>query len=432
MFFAGGVFAASGIARFVFTTDPQTIGPGELSGALKIQAQDASGKEIKTEETVDLEFSSTSVTGEFLNASSSPVSKVMNKGTANRTFYYRDSVPGFATLNIKAQGRDSGTSWTASQTITVSGATASSNTSIPASAPAPIPLPPPSLQQSLPSSRINADAGPDQTVTAGSLVDFKGVAVGLKKEPLETARFWWNFGDGETQEGRSTEHTFRIPGTYIVGLHVSSGEYASSDYATIHVLANQTRVARVLSGREGYIRLANPLNAESDIGGWIIEDGSQKKFFVPSKTKLAAGGELSFSNAVTGLLQDETSYPLTIQYPNGTVALTYAPMPTLSRPAIGIPAASSTNATSTGSPSSRNALRAGEVSRIRKIGPDHAGKNKANRAESNAKTNVTETRAQSATGAAGFSVSSRILFAGAVGLSALGALGFLVLKHFLI
>src|SRR3989344_7815269 len=84
--FAGSAFAVSGISRFVFVTDPQTISPDKLSDVLQIQAQDASGIKINTGETIDLEFSSTSLTGKFLNASSSPVRTWMNKGTANFTF----------------------------------------------------------------------------------------------------------------------------------------------------------------------------------------------------------------------------------------------------------------------------------------------------------------------------------------------------------
>ena len=119
MFFAAVAYAASNIAAFNFITEPQTINPGEFSGSLTIQSQDASGEKVNTAETIDLEFLSASPTGEFLNSSGNPVSAVMSKGTANRTFYYRDSASGVFTLNIKATGRESGQSWTATQNITV-------------------------------------------------------------------------------------------------------------------------------------------------------------------------------------------------------------------------------------------------------------------------------------------------------------------------
>lgn len=447
LFFAGSVFAISGITQFVFLTNPQTIRPLELSGALKIQAQDANGTEIKTEETIDLTFSSTSLTGEFLNASSSPVSTVMNKGTANRTFYYQDSNSGIYTLTVKAKGRDSGTSWTVSQTITISDAAVASSISAPptpsgvgaptgsvGATPSPTPTPSSSLSGSSPSSKINVDAGVDQTATVGSEVHFNGSTTGLKKEPLDQARFWWNFGDGETQEGKFTTHIFRIPGTYIVGLHVSSGEYAASDYVTVHALANQMRVSRVLEGGAGYIGFLNPLNVESDIGDWIIEDATQKKFFIPPETKIAAGAEISFSNAVTGLLQTDTHepsalYPLTVQYPNGTVAFTYTPA------ASGSPVVSASVAHSTSYPRPELGSKAGQAtaparsfSKERAL-PYQAGED---REQADAKKDVMAPDTQSVALSGGISISSRILFAGAIGLSVLGAVGFFVLKQFLI
>jgi hypothetical protein len=185
--------------------------------------------------------------------------------------------------------------------------------------------------------------------------------------------------------------------------------------------------SRVVEGKEGYIQLANPLNVESDIGGWIIEDGAGKRFFVPSKTKIAAGGELSLSNAVTGLLQDGTLYPVTIQYPNGTVALTHTPATSSQRAEIPIiSAAHEIPGESVANASSSRARSPSPLSPRPKTGRDPDTRDNA------PAKNITETGAMPATIATGFSVSSRMMFAGAIGLSVLGALGFFVLKHFLI
>lgn len=417
--------------------------PGKLSGDIQIQAQDANGIKINTDETIDLEFSSTSSTGEFLNENAESVKTVMSKGTANRYFNYRDATSGSHALKVKAKGRESGLSWTASQTITVS-----SNVSVPSSssatAPSPVPVPAPPSLPPVPvpavssNSQIHVDAGPDQTVTVGSLVEFKGTALGLKKEPLPAARFWWNFGDGETQEGKATDHIFRIPGTYIVGLHVSSGEYSSSDYATVRVLENQMRIGRVVSGGEGYIRLANPFNMEVDIGDWIIEDESHKRFFVPPKTKITAGGDVSFSNAVTGLLAGKEPHSLAIQYPNGTIAFTYAvPLPAPANagisesnaasalpasPAVKILSEPSAHVSPSGVPSKSTAEVPDKASGIGKPEPQTDAVSK----------NTFDPHENSAALAVGFSVSSRMMFAGAVGLSVFGALGFFIIKNFLL
>ncbi len=316
-------FSSSPLTQFIFVGEPQIVNPNELSGDLKIQAQNSSSVEQKTEETIDLYFLSTSLAGEFLNSAGNPVSKVMGKGTANRTFYYRDSIPGVYTLTVRATGRESGESWTATQQISVSGEDGGSGQS------SAYPLSSSTAQSNtviIPS--IKADAGGNRMAVAGSLVDFRGNALGLKDEPLENARFWWNFGDGNTMEARSTLHVFRVPGTYTVGLHVSSGQYASSDYITVIVAPNQLEVAGVIHGEDGYIRLTNNGKTEIDFGGWIMEDSLGKRFIVPIKTIIAPQVEISLLNSITSLFSSAASPYAIIRYPNGREAVRWsAPVP---------------------------------------------------------------------------------------------------------
>ncbi|KKT56310.1 MAG: Parallel beta-helix repeat protein, partial [Candidatus Wolfebacteria bacterium GW2011_GWA1_44_24] len=109
------------ITQIVFTTDPQTIEPGEISDTITIQLQDSDGNSQQTSETIDVEFLSTSTsTSEFLSPNSdNPVTTTMASSTANKNFRYRDSAEGEFTLTVNATGRDSGEVWSASQTIVV-------------------------------------------------------------------------------------------------------------------------------------------------------------------------------------------------------------------------------------------------------------------------------------------------------------------------
>ena len=111
--------ASSHIAQLRFITEPQSVSAGQLSQELIIQAQDTEDSPVEVGETIDLEFTSTSLGGEFLNASGNPVSTVMNKNWKSRTFYYRDSAAGTHNLKVKATGRVSGKSWEAAQGITI-------------------------------------------------------------------------------------------------------------------------------------------------------------------------------------------------------------------------------------------------------------------------------------------------------------------------
>ncbi len=171
---------------------------------------------------------------------------------------------------------------------------------------------------------IKANSGGNRTAVAGSLIEFKGNALGLKDDPLDNARFWWNLGDGNSIEGRSILHTFRIPGTYTVGLHVSSGEYAASDYITVSVIPNQLRVADVILLEDGYIKLVNKEKTEIDLGGWILEDSSGKTFTIPVKTKIGPQAEIALLNSVTSLFKFVDSSRAIIRYPNGREAVRWS------------------------------------------------------------------------------------------------------------
>ena len=110
-------WVSADISKIVFTTEEQHIKQNELSGPITIQVQDSSGNTFQTPETIDLEFISSSETGEFLGSTGNPATKTMSRNTSNRTSYYKDSNEGSFVLTIKAVGRESGKSWEASQNI---------------------------------------------------------------------------------------------------------------------------------------------------------------------------------------------------------------------------------------------------------------------------------------------------------------------------
>lgn len=166
---------------------------------------------------------------------------------------------------------------------------------------------------------ISAYAGEDKKAVAGSGVEFLGYAKGLNGEPLENARFWWNFGDGGTKEGRAVSHIFSIPGKYTVGLHVSSGYYSASDYLLVEVLSNLVKIESVVEGKEGYVKIKNPSGAEMDLGGWFLSDG-KTNFFIPPQTKIGASAEAFFPNEITGLLAGGGTKSVYLKFPNGIVA----------------------------------------------------------------------------------------------------------------
>ena len=113
------------VSKIVFTTEPQTVKPSEISGTTTIQTQDSLSVSTAVGETSDVFVTSSSATGEFSSNAmnwESVTKMTMNKNWANRTFYYKDSTVGTYTISVKVVGRTSLKEWNASQTITVSNA----------------------------------------------------------------------------------------------------------------------------------------------------------------------------------------------------------------------------------------------------------------------------------------------------------------------
>src|SRR3989344_5964448 len=54
------VISYAQVSKIVFTTEPQTVKPGEISGTITVQLQDSAGSSYKATETVDVEFLSSS------------------------------------------------------------------------------------------------------------------------------------------------------------------------------------------------------------------------------------------------------------------------------------------------------------------------------------------------------------------------------------
>ncbi|MDO8500078.1 MAG: lamin tail domain-containing protein [bacterium] len=150
---------------------------------------------------------------------------------------------------------------------------------------------------------LKAYAGKDHTVAQGSLVEFKGSADGINGEPLISARFLWNFGDGTTKEGKLISHVYYFPGVYTVSLDISSGEYAGSDYVKVTVVRPDILISEIKGGERGFIEIYNSTVNGLDLGGFQFKDGF-KSFSIPKGTFIQPNSTLVFPNAVTGLFQN--------------------------------------------------------------------------------------------------------------------------------
>ena len=309
LFWAG--FALAATSQFVFTTEQQTILPSEISGAITIQSQDAGGNKANTTETIDLEFSSTSSTGEFLNSSGNPASAVMAKNTANRTFYYRDSTAGTYTLTIRLVGRESGQSWQASQQVVVVNTEEASQQqnqnqySSETQSPAPV--------ANAPKVEFGAKIlGGDRVVVVGAGTNFEGAVFDSSGKLVASDDFLWSFGDGAYARGRFANHAYNYPGKYIIFFNAAVSGVSFGDSITANVIPNEVKISEVKPNDDGWVEIVNGSDFKIDISHWAVSNG-REAFYFPKNTLVDAKTYLIIPEEISGIEF----------FPSGSAALLY-------------------------------------------------------------------------------------------------------------
>lgn len=174
---------------------------------------------------------------------------------------------------------------------------------------------------------VYVNGGGNRVVVAGADSVYEARALGIDKKPLENVTFYWTFGDGGTETGRSVRHYFRYPGTYVVLLDAISGDYISSDHIEVLVINPEISVTGFTEGESGYIELANKSEYELDLSGWILEtDGIGGSHFVfPKKSLILPQARVKFPNDITKLKPKDKN--IRILFPNSEVVFDMATLP---------------------------------------------------------------------------------------------------------
>ncbi|MEK7635142.1 MAG: PKD domain-containing protein [Patescibacteria group bacterium] len=278
---------AVGVDKIVFTTEPQTIKPNELSGAITIQTQDLGGNSFQTPETLDIQYISTSATGEFLGSTGNPATTYMSKNTANKTFYYKDVTEGVFTITINVRGRDTGVELNTSQQVTVSSGTpqssqnpqgevlgTSSETSLSGSSSS-------SgggntTRVSSLNSQLDIQAGNDRATTPGSPIWFQAT---IKKNTTGLSPdLSWSFGDGHVGTGPLVSHEYKYPGDYAVVLSSRAGDMFS--VSRLKVKVAKSNISVVDKGE--YLEIVNNGSSEINLFNWKIENQGKGFVFQPN------------------------------------------------------------------------------------------------------------------------------------------------------
>lgn len=330
--------ASAQVANFVFVTDPQAIVPGAVSEQITVQAQAVGGTSANVPQTACFSLDTSSAQGQFSSSATvwNPVVVLtMNKNTANRSFYYKDTQEGTHTLTVRValkpedESRSCASwpigewniSWTATQNITIGTVPASSDsdTSIATgtvqsvssgnSSGDSVMRPPPT---------VFADGGGDRTVIVGADTEFRARAYDEKKNIIDFARFHWNFGDGTVSEAATVMHRFEYPGRYVVVLDMPEEKDAVADQIIITV----ERVELVLSLMEGGgVTIENRAGRTLDLSRWAVRSMG-RTFTIPQRTFVLAGSSLRISERTLGF---SSGSDVELAYPNGASALGIAP-----------------------------------------------------------------------------------------------------------
>lgn len=166
--------------------------------------------------------------------------------------------------------------------------------------------------------QMYVSGGDDRTVIVGAGSVFSAVAVGLKNEALPSARYVWNFGNGESREGKSVLFSYTIPGTYVVSVDASSGPYSATDRLMVNVIPADIRITELTSE---YVALSNNSSHELDVGSWQIANG-EEVFVFPTRSIIMPRSVVKVSVGTLGFTVTSTS-TLSLLYPHGGVAGTF-------------------------------------------------------------------------------------------------------------
>jgi len=146
-------------------------------------------------------------------------------------------------------------------------------------------------------------------------------AYGELNEPLERARYIWNFGNGVTTEGENVLHHYDYPGEYVVFLTVSNIDVTKLSGTDRMIVTALPAKIRIIEATPEFVTLENYDDRELDLSFWIIQS-NVGSFTLPENTIVLAGGILILSYDVARL----GIHDLSILYPNGESASTYTPI----------------------------------------------------------------------------------------------------------
>ncbi len=158
--------------------------------------------------------------------------------------------------------------------------------------------------------------------------DIDHQTIGYKKEKIILGRFFWNFGDGMTKNGNTSEpfkYIYEYPGDYVLTLSYYSSIFdvkpESVDRMTIRVIPSGINISSIGTLDDAFIEIENNSNYEIALYKWNIK-GSINNFIIPEGMIILPNKKLKLSPKVTGFNYNDLS-SITITNDTGEVFANY-------------------------------------------------------------------------------------------------------------
>jgi hypothetical protein len=147
---------------------------------------------------------------------------------------------------------------------------------------------------------------------------------GVNKEKITYGKYFWNFGDGEFKEIKSTNfsnlekvnHKYLYPGEYIVSLEYYQNMYIDSDKpdavykTTITIVPTDIVLSKFGDAKDFFIEITNNTKYNFDISNWILKS-KNRSFVIPKNTEISSKNKIIFPSRATNFnLEDKNSLEL--------------------------------------------------------------------------------------------------------------------------
>ena len=173
-------------------------------------------------------------------------------------------------------------------------------------------------------------------VTAGVPFSIDHATTGINKEKIILGKFIWNFGDGMSKIGTTSDafnYVYDYPGDYVITLSYSDSTFDTkpdaTDRLTVKVIPSGINISSVGTYTDPFVELENKSSYEMSISGWILR-GNVHSFMIPEGTVILSNKKLKLSPRITGFDFNDLS-SISIIDTSGQVFATY---PNIIKPVV--------------------------------------------------------------------------------------------------